>query len=187
VPATPAGRGTQIQVERTDGSPVKRYKCSRCAIFYDTVETVAACPLCKMEIKADQALEALKNMRNQIDLLEKQNRELDSRVNIQSAFRAASDLLGTEDRVFLKQVLYTWRQDRSVSLKVIHTGEGGNRKATGFIAEWRGRDPEGHACSSIGGAAIAAAFEEALHTLGSAQAMQVLVRALQHLLPGEMA
>lgn len=187
MPARPPGTGTQIPVERSDGSPVQRFKCSRCVIFYESVEPKPDCPLCKQEIKTAQALEALKNLTSKVELLEGQNREMDTRVNIESAIRSAADLLDENDRLFLKQVLYVFRQDRSVTLKVIHTtSTDGARRATGFIAEWRGRDAEGHACSSIGGAAIAAAFEESTRTVGSAKAMQVLLRACQHLLPGVM-
>lgn len=186
MPATPAGRGTQIELQRRDGSPVGRFKCSRCVIEYTSVEPKPDCPLCAQELKTEQMRQALQNLTARCEILEKQNQEMDSRTNLQTAIRSATDLLNEEDRLFLKRVLYQWRSDRSVSLKIIHTGTGSSRRATGFIAEWRGAEAEGHGCTSIGGAAIAACYEEALHTVGSAAAMGVLLRSAQHLLPGEM-
>ena len=52
----------------------------------------------------------------------------------------------------------------------------------GFLAAYRHADPEARTCTSIGGAALAAYYEEANRAIGSAQAMQLLIRAAQHLL-----
>ena len=191
---TPAGRASQIELllqaepgKRPMGSPVRHFKCSRCMIMYSYVAGPNArkidpsCPLCTMEIKTEQMRLAMQNAIAKTEMLEKQNRELDGQVNISRNFKDALDLIGSDDRQFLKAVLYQWRIDKSVVLKVTHSQEG---RPSGFIAEYRHRDPEGHTCSSIGGSAIAAYYEEALRTLGSAKAMQILLSAAQHLLPG---
>jgi hypothetical protein len=181
-PPTPPGRGTQIEVERRDGSPVRRWKCSRCVIQYDSVEAKPRCPLCVQEIKTEQMREALKVATNKLEQMEKQLKDLDARQNLQSAFHAALDICNDKDLVFLKSVLYRWRADRSITMKTM-----GVPKPRGFIAEPRRGEPESHVCSSIGGLAVAAYYQEALRTVGSAQAMAILLRAAQHLLPGEMA
>ena len=100
-PPTPPGRGTQIEVRRSDGSPVKRWKCSRCVIFYDSVEAKPACPLCKQEIKTEQMRDALKVATNRLEQMEKQVKDLDARQNLQSAFHAAFDICNAGDLVFL--------------------------------------------------------------------------------------
>lgn len=188
------GQGSQLEVlmsveigKRPVGARIRHFKCSRCQIVYSHVTSDSArqidpkCPLCVQEVKTEQMRLSLQNVTAKVELLERQNRDLDGQVNIQSSFRDALDLLDEEDRGFLKTVMYQWRQDKSVVLKVTHSTEG---RATGFIADYRRADPWAHSCSSIGGSAIAAYYEEALRSVGSAQAMQLLLRAAQHLLPG---
>ena len=193
---TRPGQATQIEVlidvepgKKPVGTPIRHFKCTRCMIIYSQVfgpnDKVfrGDCPLCRQEIKTEQMRLALQNTASKVELLERQNRDLDSTVNLQRSFKDALDLIDIEDLVFLKTVLYQWRQDRSVTLKVIHT----NQKPTGFIADYRHSDPEARQCTSIGGGAIAAYYEEALRTHGSAEAMKILLRAAQHLLPGAIA
>lgn len=192
--ATPPGQGSQIELilsaepgKRPVGAPVRHFKCSRCQVIYAYVAGPNArtldprCPLCAQEIKTEQMRQSMQNALSKVDLLESQIGDLDGQVNIQRNFKDALDLLGEDDRLFLKTVLYQWRSDRSVTLKVMHSTAG---KPTGFMADYRHADPEAHTCTSIGGSAVAAYYEEALRTVGSAQAMQILLRAAQHLLPG---
>lgn len=191
--ATRPGQATQLEVLITQdvgkkpvGSPVRHFKCSRCIIIYskafgpNDTKFEAECPLCTQELKTEQMRLALQNTNSKVELLERQNADLDGAVNLQRSFKDAMDLLDSNDLVFLKTVMYQWRRDRAVQLKIIHS----DGKPTGFIADYRHAEPEGHTCTSIGGGAIAAYYEEALRTVGSAQAMQILLRAAQHLLPG---
>lgn len=191
---TPAGQASQIELilqaepgKRPVGSPVRHFKCARCQVIYSFVAPPRAtridpaCPLCIQEIKTEQMRLAMQNTNAKVELLERQVRDLDGQVNVQQNFKDALDLLGMDDRLFLKQVLYTWRQDKSVVMKVAHSTEG---KPVGFVADYRHGEPEAHTCTSIGGSAVAAYYDEALRTVGSAQAMQLLLRAAQHLLPG---
>lgn len=192
--ATLPGQASQIELimsaepgKRPVGSPVRHFKCSRCLIIYSHVAGPNArkidpsCPLCNMEIKTEQMRLAMQNSMSKVELLEKQLGTLDSQVNLQRSFKDAVDLLDEDDRLFLKTVLYIWRQDKSVVMKVTHDQSG---RPVGLLADYRHGEPEAHTCSSIGGSAIAAYYEEALRTEGSAKAMQILLRAAQHLLPG---
>lgn len=194
MPATPAGQASQVEViltadvgKRPVGARIRHFKCSRCNIFYSFVPPPTAtridpsCPLCIQEVKAEQMRLAMQNSINRVETLEGQIRQLDSQVSFQRNFRDAVDLLDEDDRLFLKQVLYIWRRDKSVVMKVTHSEEG---RPIGFLADYRHGEPEARTCSSIGGSAIAAYYDEALRALGSAQAMSILLRATQHLLPG---
>lgn len=98
--------------------------------------------------------------------------------------RDALDLINDDDRMFLKSVLYRWRKDKMIRLKVMHAEHEGERKAMGFIADTRVGEPEVYQCTSIGGLAVAALYEESLHVVGNADAMRTLLKAAQHLLPG---
>ncbi|NUS01950.1 MAG: hypothetical protein HOV97_05235 [Nonomuraea sp.] len=191
---TPAGQASQIELiltaepgKRPVGSPIRHFKCSRCMIIYSHVagpnarKLEPSCPLCKQEITTEQMRLAMQNAIAKVELLEQQNRDLDGHVNIARNFKDATDLLDADDRLFLKTVLYQWRLDKSVVLKVTHSQEG---RPNGFIAAYRHSEPEARTFTSIGGSAIAAYYEEATRTIGSAKAMQTLLSAAQHLLPG---
>lgn len=194
MPETRPGQATQIEViadvqvgRRPVGSAIRHFKCTRCIIVYSktfgpndkTFES--ECPLCRQELKTEQMRQSLQNTAAKVELLERQNNEMEGVVNLQKSFRDALDLIDDEDRAFIKTVLYQWRMDKSVTLKVTHNAE---RRANGFLADYRQSEPEARQCTSIGGMAIAAYYDEALRTVGSAQAMQILLRAAQHLLPG---
>ena len=179
---TAPGKGTQIELDdRRAPHPMRWYRCSRCVIEYQSDRGTPKCPLCAMELTRDQLREALQAATNNIERLEHDLTASAQQLNIQAAIRAATDLLNDTDRAFLKTVLYQFRMDRSVALRVTHDTEG---TPIGFLAEWRSRDPEAITCSSIGGRALAGYFEEAQNSLGAAQAMQVMLRSCQHLLPG---
>jgi len=188
------GQASQIELiltaepgKRPVGSPVRHFKCSRCLVIYSHVAGPNArkldpsCPKCAEEIKTEQMRLAMQNAMAKVEQMEAQIGMLDSQVNLQRSFKDAADLLDEDDRLFLKTVLYVWRQDKSVVMKVTHDQTG---RAVGFLADYRHGEPAAHTCSSIGGSAIAAYYEEALRTEGSAKAMQILLRAVQHLLPG---
>jgi hypothetical protein len=174
------GQGTQIELGGS--SAFTKYKCSRCAIQYE-IKTGSSpdCPLCTQEIKTEQMRRSLKEATRKIELMEERIRQLESRDEIRSALREALELVEDEDLAFLKGVLYRWRHDKSIDLKVT---KGRTGKANGFIAVPRHGKPEGRTCSSIGGVAVAALYEEALRTVGTAEAMKTLMKAAQHLLPG---
>lgn len=175
------GQGAQIEL---GGSSVfTKYKCSRCAIQYEIKTGAKAdCPLCTQEIKTEQMRQALKEATKKLEYLEGQLRRLESQNDLRAAIKNALDLIEAEDLMFLKAVLYRWRQDKSIDLKVTHHGK--THKANGFIAVPRRGEPEGHTCSSIGGVAVAALYDEALRSVGTAEAMRTLLKAAQHLLPG---
>lgn len=174
------GQGAQIEIEAT--AHFTKFKCSRCAIQYEIKRGATVdCPLCAQEIKTEQMRRALKEATKKLELMEERLHRLESQNDLRSAIRKALDLVEAEDMAFLKGVLYRWRADKSINLKVTR---GRTNKANGFIAMSRHGKPEGHTCSSIGGVAVAALYEEALRTVGTAEAMKMLLKAAQHLLPG---
>ena len=163
-----------------------KFSCSEHAItYYMPNGTKALCPACDADRILAEMRKALDEVNNKNRMLHDENQRLRVQVDLVQAIRDAVEVTGTEDLMFLKTVLYQWKIDRSIALKVTH-GRKKSRSAApnGFIAMPRGGEPEGYACTSIGGLAIAEYFEEAVNTVGSAQAMILLVRAMAKLLPG---
>lgn len=195
--SAPAGgprTGSQIEVifqaepgKRPVGTPIRQFKCSRCSIYYSQVFGPKAtifggnCPLCKAEADRELMRTSMVNLTAKVELLEKQNGQLDGQVNIQRNFKDALEIIGDDDRTFLKSILYQWRANKSVTMKVTHNTDG---RAVGLLADHRYGDPEAHTCTSIGGMAVVAYYEQAMREMGSAKAMQLLLRSAQHLLPG---
>jgi hypothetical protein len=132
---------------------------------------------------------ALKDAHNQLSILTEQNLQLKVQTDIVAAIREAALVLDDNDLAFLKTTLYEWRDQKSVTLKTTHGPRKKKREVpppNGFIAMPRSGDPYGHICTSVGGLAIAEYFDEATNTVGSANAMALLVRGLSAHLPGAM-
>ena len=169
-----------------------KYSCSTHYVtYYMPNGERALCPACDAEKQTSDLREALKESQNRAERLHEENRKLRLQTDVVESIKDALDVTGHDDLMFLKEVLYRWKIDRSIALKVTHGTSLGSKKKkrdaqapNGFIAMPRGGEPEGYACSSLGGLAIAEYFEEALNTVGSAQAMILLVRAMAKQLPG---
>lgn len=187
---------TSVGLGNVDSSSVspsrprdRKYSCTRHYIDYDVPDGYRRqCPMCALELRLSSTQQELKESVNQLALLKEQNTRLQQQVDVVNAIRSALDVIDDNDLNFLKEVLYQWKIDRSISLKVTHgPKKRGKRQLpppNGFIAMPRGVDPWGHGCTSIGGMAIAGYYEEALNTVGSAKAMALMVRALSAYLPG---
>lgn len=161
------------------------FDCGIHGIKYEGV--MAGCPLCEMEREVKQLRSAVQDLHGRLELAVDENSRLKVQVDIVVAIREAAATLNDEDLTFFKTVLYQWRDEKSLALKTTH----GSRKkgqgaptANGFIVMPRKGDPWGYACSSIGGLAIAAYFDEATNSSGPSAAMNWLVRGLADHLPG---
>lgn len=182
-------RARPIQAKHAvqDSPLATKYSCSLHAISYHA--TSPACPLCDADKRVHDLQRALADVTNRLEILHDENKRLRVQTDVVEAMREALDVTGPDDLLFLKEVLYQWKIDRSIALKVTHGSLLRKRSRAklppnGFIAMPRGADPRGHVCNSLGGLAIAGYFEEALNTVGSAQAMILLVRAMAKHLPG---
>lgn len=166
----------------------KKYSCSTHGVTYLSFTPAPLCPVCDAEEQLRITQEAMQKIRNEVKLLHEQNKRLRAQTDVTEAIREALGIIGQEDLLWLKEVLYQWKIDRSVSLKVTHgkvaPGRSSRKAPNGFIAMYRGRDPEGYLCKSVGGLAVAEYLEEGINTVGSAQAMILLVRAFAKELPG---
>lgn len=176
----------QARLKEQDSKLATRYSCSTHAITYHTTDRKPLCPMCDLENHTVDVQESLKKLANQVELLHAENKRLRTQVDLVDAMREAIDIIGRDDLMFLKTVLYQWKIDRSIALKVTHGASRQSRKRApnGFIAMPRDGDPLGYACTSLGGLAMAEYLEEAINTVGSAQAMVLLVRAMARHLPG---
>lgn len=169
----------------TPSRTLKQFECGIHQVTY--LAHTAGCPVCDAERSVEKMRNALKDARNQLDLLTKENYQLKIQTDLMSAIREATQLLDDNDLAFLKAVLYEFRDSKSVALKTTHGARKKKREtptANGFIAMPRSGDPYGHVCTSIGGRAIADYFDEATNSVGGAQAMTILVRAMAAHLPG---
>lgn len=159
-----------------------------CGIHNITYEAArAGCPMCASERQVNQMRSALKDAQNQLQILTEQNLQLKVQVDIVAAIREATQILDDNDMAFLKTVLYEWRDQKSVALKTTHGPRKKKREVpppNGFIAMPRSGDPYGHLCTSVGGLAIAEYLDEAINTVGPANAMTLLVRGMSSHLPG---
>lgn len=168
-----------------------KYTCATCRVTYELPRRQKAqCPLCKAEAEVDQLRQALLEARN---LLERQTNELNRlrpQVDLVTAMRQALELIETDDRTFMKSVLYRHRAGESISLQVLTTQKRGKRGRVravpnGFQAVSRS-GTEAHICTSLGGLAMAGYVKESLATLGPVTTMQHVLRAMsdQLALPG---
>lgn len=163
---------------------VKEFECGIHVLKY--MATRAGCPACEAERKENQLRSAVNELTNKLELVVNENYRLKMQTDAVFAIREAATLLDDNDMAFLKAVLYEWRDKKSIGLKVTH----GARKRgvlpppNGFIAMPRQGDPYGHACTSIGGLAIAEYVDEATNTFGPAKSMEYLVKGMAAYLPG---
>ncbi len=164
---------------------LKSFECGIHSISYKSER--AGCPVCSAEREVQVMRRSLEQVQGQLEHAMTQIRALKVQTDIVSAIREAADTLGDDDLVFLKAVLYEWRDQKSVALKTTHGARikrRGPGQANGFIALPRRGEPYGHNCSSIGGVAIASYFDEATNTVGPAKAMEFLVKGLSEHLSG---
>lgn len=161
--------------------------------YYRAAGTADTCPVCRLEGGYEGLLAENQKLRNELSLAVGELRRLKPQVDLTTAIRSALEIIGDDDFRWLKAQMYQYRQDKSVTLKVTHGTPAGAKKkpkrgeklpSNGFIAIPRQGDPEGYACTSLGGLAIAEYFDEACTVIGSAQAMGLMLKAMWKTLPG---
>lgn len=135
------------------------------------------CPLCRARHELQEVKTGLLVMRNKLDRLTDQLAKLEPHVDLVVAMRMAMEVADSNDRTFLKSVLYRYRDDKStLSMKPIHTRP--NQPVNGFLVTVRHADSEAHICTSPGGVALAGYYDEAVRTGGVATAIAVLIKAV---------
>lgn len=164
---------------------LKKFDCGIHDLTYQAIR--AGCPACEADRDVTAMRHALEDTRNKLALLTEQNHQMRIQIDIVAAMREATEILDDHDMAFLKTVLYTWRDTKSLGLKTTHGSRKGKREvpaANGFIVMPREGDPYGHLLTSMGGLAIADYFDEATRTVGPAKAMEFLVKGMSAHLPG---
>lgn len=171
-----------------DSSVATKYTCASCLITYYAPK--AHCPLCDANERLKYTQQALLEAQRELEFLTNVNNRMAEQLDPTIAIKNALELLNDLDRAFLKTVLYQWKTDRNVNLRVTHTSArpvGKRRSPTrpnGFVSVSRGSEPVAHVCSSMGGIAIAEYYEEALRTVGHERALNMLLKGFVELLPG---
>lgn len=165
-----------------------QYMCSRCAIRYEVTEGEKAhCPLCEAEKRLVEAYLLAEQLRDENTNLRKKLDSLTTWVDHVHAIRDAMDLVGPEDMVFLKQVMYLYRDDRSYQLTAlakVTTDKNGRitkrqpMRNELMLTKPGQRQGERHQFTSIGGVAVVGYFDEMTRQMGEKQAMVYLLRAV---------
>lgn len=186
--------GPQERTPRQDAAPyATRNKCPTHLIeYYALAGEAPQCPMCILERKYDEVRAELVTRRNELKVAGVQLTRLQTQVDLQSAMRAAIDILDDNDFAWLKVQMYQYKIDKSVMLKATHGKLAGRARlkrgeklpANGFMTVPRSGDPEAHAATSLGGLAMANYLDEAVTCFGSAQAMGIMLRAWWKALPG---
>lgn len=174
---------------KQDSDLAVKYVCATCAISYYAVKP--KCPLCDLEARCGKLQDALGQLSRELAAAVEMNKRLSEQLEGSIAIRGALELLDDNDTAFLKTVLYQWKIDRTVTLRVTHGGSStrkkirGRARPNGFMAIYRNTaEPVAHLCTSMGGLAIAEYFEEGLDEKGHPGAMNMLVKGCSPLLPG---
>lgn len=168
---------------KEQGTPLAtQYACSTCAIRYSVPKDArAVCPLCTEMKLVKQLREALTEAVAKTSHLTDTVNGLTAQVNRISAIQQALTVTNTEDRTFLKSVLYRFREDPLIVLQATHSSFGGGGVRDRFLVEsraGRGKAHESHTCTSPGGIAIVNYYLEATREGGAKGAMKILMRAL---------
>lgn len=185
-------RYDQVRSPVQESDVATQYSCTQCQISYYEPGRRPVCPLCDAYRQLDDMRKALRETQRRMEALYNVNERLKAQTDISYSIREATDLLDDHDLLFFKTVLYQWKLDRSVSLKITHSAplpipaerRIKEPKPNGFLVMPRGEEPYAHACTSMGGLAIAEYYEEALHTVGAAAAISLLLKGFAKLLPG---
>lgn len=147
------------------------YGCGIHDLVYQRVKP--GCPACDLQRRLDEVVAERDRLEG--DLVEM--RGMANRVRAASdlgfSMASAGDLLDARDRAFLKAVLYQWRETKDIDLNVTEDHRN-------FMT-----NHETHACSSVGGLAMAGFFAEAIMAFGRPVAMGLVQKAMgKHLAGG---
>lgn len=179
----PKGGGNKMAVQ----APVKGKKgwisCSKHEIHYR--EELAKCPMCDQDRQLMGALLKVRELENVIDLLKRDKHALEARLSHLDAMRMALDLIGDEDRVAIKEVIYRYQRGEPINSGIRQekftskNGAGVRHVVSGFKV-----DVDVYHCTSVGGVAMARAFSEATKLIGRDGAADMLMKAMApHLAP----
>ena len=187
---TTSTKPPQVKVRDIDKGSI--FRCSRCSIEYKTSKKDrASCPLCLEIDKVGRLQESMKEVVDSLDLHKKELIRLRSQLGVLDGMRDAVGELNDEDRLFLKELVYRWR-DAPSEIRVTQAtkrrkvekpgyGTAYRDDVSGWVVTYMDVEPFNrveHHASSIGGAVMALQFSEALKVAGLKTAMTMLTKAL---------
>lgn len=175
-------QGAQVPVPGTANDYSQRVRCTRCAVDYPAlIGYRSTCPVCDADQRICALQKALQVETQRAELLALQLSRQRSALETSEAMRKAVTLLDSHDMTFLKTVLYMWRTDKALQLRVQHgpmRGAGRKSHTKGFLLIPRTAEPEMHECTSVGGIAIAEEMDEEARRTSNLHAMNLLLRAM---------
>lgn len=137
------------------------------------------CPVCKLEVEVKELKEKLQRTANDLQLSMQNSERLSVQVNELDAMRKALTLISKEDLAFAKSIAYRFKADET-AFTLIATQDADDRWQ--FLVRMKRGIAEEHICTSLGGIALAVAYQQAMKMAGNIKATQMLVRAVaQHL------
>jgi hypothetical protein len=144
----------------------------------------APCPACDLLQEYKTAQAEIRQLRAVNQKLIKENRSLQGITDVKSQLSGAARVMETEDMLWIKEKLYEYKLTRKLVLKTTHYRKDGQQFANGFVSQVPGGEPDARVMTSIGGVALAAAYDEACSLHGTGRAMGLMADSLWELLPG---
>lgn len=162
--------------------PTLHEPCENCGIAYIKVSN-RQCPHCALKAEVD----ILKRGNQALKL---QVRSMEERLNSIEAMRGCLELMGPDDLLTLKLVLYAFREaPKATNILVAYRAV--SDAPAGFVVEQRHKEEaSGRArasttrydMTSIGGLALAGEYEAAARMYRTTQATAMLIRAAGHVM-----
>jgi len=159
------------------------FSCSMHEIRYR--EDAAGCPMCRQARDLVDVKKQVQELKNAIKLLQRDKDSLKAQVSHVDAMRIADEVMGDEDRLAIKEFLYRWRRGGNLDVAIrkedftSEFGAGVRHMVGGFRI---GDDV--HHCSSVGGVAMARAFNDATKLVGRKEAAAAMVKVMGLAPPG---
>jgi hypothetical protein len=174
--------GLTGKVEHPDNNSIMVARaCSACSITYYVLTKATAaekkCPLCVARAENEAYRIDNENLRREIQIQNETNDRYRIQLSEVEAMQDALSVASRDDIAWLKSIIYAAQSDASVAMMAMPVDREGVRMA--FSAVFRNpRRTEEYTPSSIGGVALAAAYDQATKRVGNVKALEQLTRAL---------
>lgn len=166
------------QVKEKTPPGLKKWACATCGISYYLRENLKPdCPLCSARSEMHQLRRVVEEISGANELLRRDRDAMAQQLDSLEAMTSAIAMANVEDRQFVKEAVYTWREEKRCEL--LPWVKENTEQFSGFL--FRGPDSNSwrnYECSSVGGVALSAAFASARKQYGSKRAMEFLLRAI---------
>lgn len=181
----PRGGGNQMPVQAPVTGQDGWFSCSMHEIRYRQ-ELPGGCPMCRQARQLVEVGKEVQKLKNAIKLLQRDKDNLKAQISHVDAMRVAQEVMEDDDRLAIKGFLYRWRRGEKVDAAIRKEdftsdfGAGVRHMVAGFRV-----GSEVHYCSSVGGVAMARAFNDATKLVGRDEATAAMSKVMGLAPPGE--